>query len=598
MQALYSTGTSFVNRLGVVTLLAALLSSSATAQFGVSRSVAPFDTLFKVSGNGNVGIGTINPLAKLDIAGGTVSPAGTRAGLSVSHNFAYTALSDDDVFGISSNVIASLNPGGHSLFAAAISAQLGIPSGAVYSASGIRAIVENSSGTIGYATGLLGDVNNSGSVTEAYGVSGYVSNTGSMSKAYGGRFEAYGAVENIGLYAAGNNGARNYAAIFDGSVGIGTNNPTAALHVAGSIKIADGNQAVGRVLTSDASGLAAWQPAPGGVSSSGSTNYLTKFTSSSSIGNSTIFESGGGLGIGTTSLNASEALLLQTNRFAGGVFKSTYAGAAHVLRAEYTGTTAADGYGVYARYQPAPNWGIGGRFEGGYVGVEGRSETNNSSGARVGVSARSSGGNSNYGVNSFADGLSSGATNWGARGEARGAGTGTINYGVAGIAGASSSGASNYGVIGSVFATGVANYGGYFIGDLAHTGALIQVSDSRFKENLAPIESILAKLMELKPYSFEFTSREEYKSMNFAPGKHFGVIAQDIEKVFPELVVDAVNPEHRIESKEKDKRHGTAIKYKGVKYMELIPILISAVQSQQKEIQELQQRLNELSNRK
>jgi hypothetical protein len=44
-----------------------------------------------------------------------------------------------------------------------------------------------------------------------------------------------------------------------GNLGIGTTNPTAKLEVAGSIKIADGSQAIGKVLTSDASGRASWQ---------------------------------------------------------------------------------------------------------------------------------------------------------------------------------------------------------------------------------------------------------------------------------------------------------------------------------------------------
>lgn len=41
-------------------------------------------------------------------------------------------------------------------------------------------------------------------------------------------------------------------------VGIGTNTPDERLHVAGSIKIVDGTQGVGKVLTSDANGRAAW----------------------------------------------------------------------------------------------------------------------------------------------------------------------------------------------------------------------------------------------------------------------------------------------------------------------------------------------------
>jgi hypothetical protein len=44
-----------------------------------------------------------------------------------------------------------------------------------------------------------------------------------------------------------------------GNVGIGTNNPTEKLDIVGSIKIADGSEGAGKVLTSDATGKGTWQ---------------------------------------------------------------------------------------------------------------------------------------------------------------------------------------------------------------------------------------------------------------------------------------------------------------------------------------------------
>ncbi|PWJ51123.1 endosialidase-like protein [Dyadobacter jejuensis] len=49
----------------------------------------------------------------------------------------------------------------------------------------------------------------------------------------------------------------------DGKVGIGTTTVDAALHVVGDVKIIDGNQGTGKILTSDADGLATWTTAIG-----------------------------------------------------------------------------------------------------------------------------------------------------------------------------------------------------------------------------------------------------------------------------------------------------------------------------------------------
>jgi len=58
-----------------------------------------------------------------------------------------------------------------------------------------------------------------------------------------------------------------------GNVGIGTSNPTSKLHVNGSIKITDGTQGAGKVLTSDAAGKGTWQTAIAPPPSDPSANY-------------------------------------------------------------------------------------------------------------------------------------------------------------------------------------------------------------------------------------------------------------------------------------------------------------------------------------
>ncbi len=47
-----------------------------------------------------------------------------------------------------------------------------------------------------------------------------------------------------------------------GNVGIGTTAPTVKLHVVGSIRMVDGNQNTGRIMTSDINGVGSWQTPP------------------------------------------------------------------------------------------------------------------------------------------------------------------------------------------------------------------------------------------------------------------------------------------------------------------------------------------------
>jgi len=70
----------------------------------------------------------------------------------------------------------------------------------------------------------------------------------------------------------GDGGEVDYLAdlIVEGRVGIGTVTPTVPLHVTGTstgaVRIVDGNQASGYVLTSDANGVGKWQASSGGTS--------------------------------------------------------------------------------------------------------------------------------------------------------------------------------------------------------------------------------------------------------------------------------------------------------------------------------------------
>ncbi|MBN1349709.1 tail fiber domain-containing protein [candidate division KSB1 bacterium] len=103
-------------------------------------------------------------------------------------------------------------------------------------------------------------------------------------------------------------------------------------------------------------------------------------------------------------------------------------------------------------------------------------------------------------------------------------------------------------------------------------------SDQKFKKNVEPVENALSKLEQIEGVSFDWKT-DEYPSYEFSEGKHYGFIAQEIEKVFPDMVKTDENGE------------------KAVSYVEMIPILVEALKQQQKMIEQLQTQVNQLMNK-
>lgn len=142
-----------------------------------------------------------------------------------------------------------------------------------------------------------------------------------------------------------------------------------------------------------------------------------------------------------------------------------------------------------------------------------------------------------------------------------------------------------YAVFGDIPILGFPNlgthYAGYFNGDIGGVGIFSYVSDGKFKENIQPITGALDLIRRMKPSSYTF-DRTQYPQMNFAPGTRYGFIAQELEEVLPQLVKRDIFPEHYNDKGEIDHQ---AVEYKGVAYLEIIPVLTAGIREQQQVIE-------------
>lgn len=109
-------------------------------------------------------------------------------------------------------------------------------------------------------------------------------------------------------------------------------------------------------------------------------------------------------------------------------------------------------------------------------------------------------------------------------------------------------------------------------GNLFYTGEFGQASDVKFKRNIEPLSHVLSKLQLINGVYFDWRE-DEYPEMVFSKGRQVGVIAQELEKVFPELV------------------QTTSKGYKTVDYTKISAILIEAVKEQQVTINEMQKQI-------
>lgn len=105
-------------------------------------------------------------------------------------------------------------------------------------------------------------------------------------------------------------------------------------------------------------------------------------------------------------------------------------------------------------------------------------------------------------------------------------------------------------------------------GNILASGTITS-SDIRYKKEVSKLENSSNLLLELNPVSYYFKS-QEFKEGQFDDRKHFGLIAQDVEKILPNLVYDDNDG------------------YKAINYTEIIALLIKSNQELQNRIEALE----------
>jgi hypothetical protein len=113
-----------------------------------------------------------------------------------------------------------------------------------------------------------------------------------------------------------------------------------------------------------------------------------------------------------------------------------------------------------------------------------------------------------------------------------------------------------------------------YVNGTAYATGLWVSSDKRFKEDIKNVEGALEKISNIKGVSYRFAKNDATAKKNFAEGTQIGLIAQDLQGVFPELVNEDADG------------------YLAVNYQGVIPVLIEAMKELKKENQEAIKMLN------
>jgi len=115
----------------------------------------------------------------------------------------------------------------------------------------------------------------------------------------------------------------------------------------------------------------------------------------------------------------------------------------------------------------------------------------------------------------------------------------------------------------------------HVVGNICYTGTSAACSDERYKKDIIQIKGALQCLINIKGVKYNWRTKE-FKDKNFTTDTQIGVIAQNVETYFPELIV----------TNEKG--------FKSVDYPKLTAVLVEAIKQQQQQYEDLEKRLKKV----
>ncbi|MFA4995437.1 MAG: hypothetical protein WC521_09085, partial [Bdellovibrionales bacterium] len=346
----------------------------------------------KLYDNGtNVGIGTNNPAALLEVRSTNTATSGYVYGTALYEAVAPTAASSSTSYGNYTNTTSSTaynitgtlvgsegrvtngNTGTVTSAKGAAGMVYNASTGTITNAMAVNAgAINDSTGTITSAFALRGGVQNSstGTITNAYGAYLYVDNvnaTQHITTGYGLVIGTIDAATPYSIYASDAN-APSY---FAGNVGIGTTAPANALDIGtgGGIHIQAGTPTSTAAALYNVGGTLYWNGTAlgsgggGTITGSGTANYVARWTDTSALGTGVLYDNGTNVGIGTNNPAALLEVRATNTATSGYVY-----GTALYEAVAPTAASSSTSYGNYTNTTSSTAYNITGTL----VGSEGR----------------------------------------------------------------------------------------------------------------------------------------------------------------------------------------------------------------------------------